>query len=203
MLKRCYICKTEKPVECFSKNKGKHDGLNNRCRECDRAKNRKWYSENKDAHLMKAVEWRQNNRAKSAAYTAAYRKRHPEKLAASVEAGREHKKLYHKRWYALNLATKRAKNREWARLNPVAHLALCARRRAAVVNRAVPWANQEAIRAVYAEARKRTEETGIPHEVDHYYPLQGKTVSGLHVESNLRVVTADDNRSKHNFMPTT
>lgn len=43
-----------------------------------------------------------------------------------------------------------------------------------------------------------TRETGIAHEVDHIYPLQGRNVCGLHVETNLRVITRSANRKKNN-----
>ena len=52
--------------------------------------------------------------------------------------------------------------------------------------------------AIYAEAKRLTEETGIPHEVDHEIPLKGRLVSGLHVLANLRVVTRAENRRKSN-----
>lgn len=35
-LKRCQICKEVLPVEEFHKNRAKHDGLAERCKECDR-----------------------------------------------------------------------------------------------------------------------------------------------------------------------
>lgn len=52
--------------------------------------------------------------------------------------------------------------------------------------------------ALYVKANEITKETGIKHEVDHFYPLQGKMVSGLHVPSNLRIITRTDNRKKSN-----
>lgn len=73
-----------------------------------------------------------------------------------------------------------------------------AKRRAAQLKRTPPWANMTAIKAMYAEAQRLTAETGVPHHVDHTIPLQGKKVSGLHVENNLQILTGSDNSKKGN-----
>jgi len=72
------------------------------------------------------------------------------------------------------------------------------RRRVAKLQRTPPWANQAAIKAIYADATRLTEETGVMHHVDHIYPLQGKIVSGLHVETNLQILQWRDNIIKRN-----
>jgi excisionase family DNA binding protein len=61
-----------------------------------------------------------------------------------------------------------------------------------------PWANGAAIRAIYAEAKRLTAETGIEYHVDHVIPLVGERVSGLHVETNLQVLPKRDNLLKRN-----
>lgn len=74
--------------------------------------------------------------------------------------------------------------------------ALSAKRRAAVARATPAWADMTKIAAVYAEADAITAATGIQHHVDHFYPVQGRRVSGLHVHNNLRVLLAKANLSK-------
>ena len=73
-----------------------------------------------------------------------------------------------------------------------------AKRRADQLRATPQWADLNKIREFYAEARRLTKETGIPHEVDHIVPLKGRNVSGLHVHFNLRVVPRTVNRRKFN-----
>ena len=77
-------------------------------------------------------------------------------------------------------------------------LKLNAQKRKEALQSATPrWADQTAIVAIYAEARRLSIATGAKYEVDHIIPLQGKNVCGLHVSWNLRVTTKTDNARKH------
>lgn len=61
------------------------------------------------------------------------------------------------------------------------------------------WANKKKIKEVYETAKLLTENTGVKHSVDHIIPLRHALVCGLHVESNLRIVTHAENVTKSNL----
>tara|TARA_R110001599_G_scaffold320835_1_gene531216 strand:+ start:203 stop:535 length:333 start_codon:yes stop_codon:yes gene_type:complete len=100
------------------------------------------------------------------------------------------------KWHKNNPEKAAAYNKAWGRANPDKIRLKNARRYIAKKQRTPAWSDLEAIEAIYAKARHLTKVTGVPHEVDHYYPLQGKLVSGLHVETNIQVVTRHANSVK-------
>lgn len=67
---------------------------------------------------------------------------------------------------------------------------------ASQLQRTPKWADFRAIRKFYDDARWITRVTGVVHHVDHEIPLNGESVSGLHVAENLRVIPEFDNLSK-------
>lgn len=76
-----------------------------------------------------------------------------------------------------------------------------AQRHAAKMRRKPQWLSKEEkikIQCYYQVASMRTKESGFPWHVDHIVPLQGQSVSGLHVPWNLQVIPARENIRKSN-----
>lgn len=139
-------------------------------------------------------------RATRAAYD---KKRYITRTEDQVELGRlRQRKQYHAKKSCPNFrAAERARGAQWAKDNKARCNAKTAIRRAARLRATPPWLT-ESMRAeclaIYAEAKRLTSETGVPHEVDHVVPLHGINVCGLHVPWNLQILTEQENRAKHN-----
>ena len=105
-------------------------------------------------------------------------------------------------YYAKNREAMMLKHRAYRQANPDKCSTTTAKRRAAKLLRTVSWSDTKAIADIYAEAKRLEKATGIAMHVDHIVPLQGKMVSGLHVETNLQILTWCENISKsNNFKP--
>jgi hypothetical protein len=136
----------------------------------------------KPCSSLKAQEWAANNPTRYMDNLNKYRvsERQKESSLAWIKKNRLHLNEYMREWRKKNSYTAFTRGR-------------------ARSNRAlVPWANVEAIAAIYEKAKSLRESSGIDWHVDHDIPLNGKTVCGLHVETNLRVIPAYQNRSKKN-----
>jgi hypothetical protein len=93
--------------------------------------------------------------------------------------------------YKKNIEYYKIRNKKHYEENKNSYHFRSALRRKEVKIRTPKWANLEKIKKFYLERKKG-------YHVDHIVPLQGKNVSGLHVENNLQYLTAKQNISKGN-----
>lgn len=179
MQKQCTKCNTHKLLSFFSKRKDSIDGYRHICKECGyktmadyRAKNQSIINEKNRYKYHNNIEVRINT----------YNRNVKNRKQLSEQ----------------QLKDKKEAIRQYDKLNPDKKNARRAKRRAAELNRTVPWANTLLMSKFYQLAKYLTEQTGILHHVDHIVPLQGKFVSGFHIESNLQVIPASVNLAKSN-----
>lgn len=175
-------------------------------------------SERKKLSMQK---WREANRERLRAYNNTWREQHKEAEAAkaavrnaryyaakSADILQRKRERYseltqeEKQKYCGYSTTDRevwnARNKSWRTNNPGAVAAQVARRRASILRATPGWADMEAIREVYEEAKRLQAQDGVRRHVDHIVPLRGRKVSGLHVHTNLQILTARDNQIKGN-----
>ena len=88
----------------------------------------------------------------------------------------------------------KARTKAWIEAHPDRHAASLAKdaalRRGASVSDIY---DLELCTPFYAESRRLTRETGVPHHVDHIIPI---AKGGLHCQTNLQVLTARENQEK-------
>lgn len=188
-MKRCCTCKVELNVNLFSKNKSEKDGLNRRCKTCQK----KYYLRNKKRIIARVLVT--TDRQKKRAYDKARRQTHKESILA-----------YERIRNALPHRVKRAA--EWVANHPEARRitsAKYAHKRRALIRKAIPkWygeLDQFILREALTLCKLREKATNMPWEVDHSIPLMGKTVCGLHCWNNFEVVPKSYNRRKRNNFP--
>ena len=107
---------------------------------------------------------------------------------------------YNKKQYYSTKEKRSAVMKKWEEANKDKRKSYTAKRRAARVQAAsyMTEFDKFAIEEAYTLAEQRTEETGIPWDVDHIVPLQHPEACGLHVAANIQVVPAAWNRAKNN-----
>jgi hypothetical protein len=200
MRKQCSHCGEDKPLTDFYKRRACNGGYRPQCKTCynevrkvNDAKpevrervnrqGRESYLRHRDARIAEMRDWRERNPDYMRQWFAA----NPEKVSQwnreQYEKNCEDRKAYQRNWQKQNIGKCRANN---------------AKREKAIKQQTPPWADLKAIQKFYVYSAQITEETGVQHNVDHIIPLQGKLVSGLHVEDNLRVIPAKVNFQKSN-----
>jgi hypothetical protein len=105
-----------------------------------------------------------------------------------------------KAWRIANPEKMQATSKRWLKNNKAKNALKKRNRDSAKIHRTPSWLNNAhffEIECVYSYCAS-LRSIGLNYEVDHIVPLQGKTVSGLHVPWNLQVITKFENRSKGN-----
>lgn len=174
------------------------------CTECLAIRRREymrdWTEKNPEAKKERAAKWYKKNREE---VIERVRANYHKDLDRSRQRARDYAEA-HKKEAVLRTQKWKQDNPERARQNdlnrdPVKLHSAKAKYRAARRQACPPWVDDvhmARIHEVYRLRREISEQTGVVHEVDHIVPLQGKTVCGLHVWWNLRVIPREENNRR-------
>jgi hypothetical protein len=185
-------CKQSNPqvLSEFCKDKREKDGLYRKCKKCHAMDVKKYYKQNKSILLVKSKKYYKEN-----FHTLKISK------AKHQKDNRRAYNAYVKKWATNNKEKAKALIKNWQKTHKAACAAISAKRRAAKLKRTPSWLTKTdiiEIKGFYEKARALSEQTGIPHVVDHIIPLQGRIISGLHVPNNLQILTDKENSIKKN-----
>ena len=171
----CRICNVEKLITEFNKHKTYKDGIDTSCKVCVRESKRKIWAADPERYR---------------AYGKKYKQANKELISER-----------NKKYVAENRETRVATMKKYRQKTPEKQAEYVRRRQSSKMQRTPSWLTEDDIwmmREAYKLAKLRTEMFGFSWHVDHILPLQGETVSGLHVPSNLQVIPWLDNVRKHN-----
>jgi hypothetical protein len=185
----CSGCKQSKDISNFYKCASRKDGYEYHCKQCKSTRYEERYATKKlhildlnkqyrlSTNFKHSKQWYQNNS--------------------------EYFKKYSREWRLLHIEEQLIKGKcrrqsVTGRANRQAYDAL---RRANILLAAPGWVDIREIEMVYNIAIQLSIHQNKQFVVDHYYPLRGKTVCGLHVPGNLQVITNTENLNKSNKHP--
>ncbi len=198
MTKICTKCGQQKDLNLFYKRKDASCGYTSHCKACKRAHDNAHHADPKVQKLRS--EYHKKRRtdpeviAKERAYKSLY-----DGLPEVLERKKIQQRL--RRQNPNVIAQERKRDAAYAKANPHLFAAKTRKRKAAQLQRTPQWLNDDQknkINQFYWEAAELSKLLGEFYTVDHIFPLQGKTVSGLHVPWNLQILSKSENSAKGN-----
>ena len=202
-MKKCSGCQQTKAATEFHKNRRQSDGLTCYCKDCVSTRNKGYREANREQILVKQAAYRDANKDQQAVRNRAYYEANRAQILARQQArGKIYREanggqisIGQKEYREANKEQEAIRKKAYYEANRGQYAIRQRQRQQNLQQRTPSWADPVAIEAVYTEAR----ELGLT--VDHYYPLCGKTVSGLHVAANLRAISQRENDMKGSKHP--
>ena len=183
-IKRCRRCNIERPKSDFYLYARNKDGLDSYCKICRKDKWVNYRNEVYEPKRKLAVEKRKQEKQKIRELTK----------EAKLEARRQKKREYQAQYRQRNPTA----YKQWVDSNRGYYNSVKRLRKHGIRNATPKWADLDKINNIYSLAVEMNKMGTERWHVDHEIPLNGKTVCGLHVHENLRIIPAKENLRKSN-----
>jgi hypothetical protein len=144
------------------------------CVTCKHDTFKKRYEKNREIVLAQGQAWKDVNRERVNQYAKEYREKYPELVKQTYKKYRAANRDVHVNNERIRQLKKMQAMPKW------------------LTSSQIDW-----IDVIYKRAKDIQNRSGIKMAVDHIVPLRGKTVCGLHVPWNLRVISVSENSKKH------
>lgn len=196
--KKCCICKNDKLLIDFSKDKSNANGRSNKCILCKNSMSREFKKKNKEKIRKKSQEYYKKNKEKISEYNKnRYIKKaeHIKKIAKIWRQNNKEKVRENRRNYERNNKEKMKEKRKRYVSNNRDKISLKNSRRKALKRKSVHPDLNNNIYTVYYNMKNRLEQClGIKYNIDHILPIAR---GGYHHHLNLQVIPADLNFVKN------
>lgn len=205
-MKICGKCKEIKELIFFGKAKQYKDGYQVLCKICYNNYRKDKYQTYKNSPKYKQtrMSYRKTHKEEAKQLSHNYYINNKEKHRAVTNAWIERNKEYfykvRQKYYQNNKDKFKQFMKKHRLENPGLYKSYKATRRARELEALPAWADLDKIAEIYKQSCVISKKTGIKHHVDHIIPLNGKIVCGLHIETNLQIISASMNLRKSNKM---
>ena len=198
--KRCTRCSEQKPIDEFNKDRRQPDGLQSKCRSCQKEVRRDWYLRNREREIEKSAQWAIENPEKAREKDLRRNARNPGRTAAQAKRWRlENKDRYlanRRNWKRSNPEKVRKSARASYAKNPEKYLAKSHKRRQKDPETGVVFTRRD-VERIYRQQRGMCAcckgKLGTKFERDHIIPL---ALGGTNDPANIQLLCKRCNQNK-------
>lgn len=196
-----------KELSEFGKHSTYKDGIDSKCKACVNEYHRALWAKEPERHRTYNAKYKTEHKDIVVERNRLYRGSNPDKLNETrlkyrlSEKGAERARSYARSEQGKRSRRNAVQRHESTPMGIAKKRASTVKRRTSQMQRTPQWLDEDQnwmIQQAYELSELRSRMFGFRWHVDHVIPLQGKTVSGLHVPWNLRVIPWLDNQRKHN-----